>query len=231
MSGLSGLKTWGIYVCVALTLLSVTFAADGLSEKFQKKIDTAEAAYQTVVKKADNTRFYAVQKANTDRLKAFKQTLTEATKAGDFDAATLLKEKITAAESLGASRPKPKETVKFNGHEYALIDEKATWHVAQRMCEQMGGHLVTFETPQEQAFVVAACRTANQAAWIGVSNELKIEEWQWVTGQRTTLDPSWAVDNADLDAFSRAFAYWPNTGNINDMNMGYHMGFVCEWDN
>ena len=91
-------------VLVALVLASGLFAAD-LSEKFAKRLESADAAYQTAVQKADNIRFYAVQKASQDRLKVLKSVLTEATKTGDFDAATEIKARAEAAEVVDIPDP------------------------------------------------------------------------------------------------------------------------------
>src|SRR5687768_1233698 len=106
MSGLSGWRTSAIralrstrvplVLCVPI-IMSLTFiatallAADTLSEKFQKKLEAADAAYQAAVQKAENTKFYAVQKATADRVKVLKQAMTEATKSGDLDAANAFK--------------------------------------------------------------------------------------------------------------------------------------------
>src|SRR5687768_756082 len=98
-------------ILVALLCVFGTVALAELSEKIQKKLDLAEANYKAAVDKADNARFYAVQKASTERVKALKLALTEVTKAGDFDSATLLKERIAAAEAQGGVRGKPKNVV------------------------------------------------------------------------------------------------------------------------
>jgi len=218
-------------VAIAIVLFcSVVIAADQLAEKWQKRIADAEANYAAAVAKADNTRFYAVQKANSDRLNVLKKALSDATKAGDFVAASKLKEKVDAAEGDGVSRPKPKNVVKFGGHEYALIEDKVTWHVAKRRCEEMGGHLVTFESQNEQSFCLAACQSAKQAAWIGVSNEDDFEQFVWATGDLAKVDSSWQFDNGGERDFSVAIAFWPPSGGFNDHNLGAHIGYVCEWD-
>lgn len=218
-------------VAIAIVLFcSVVIAADQLAEKWQKRIADAEANYAAAVAKADNTRFYAVQKANSDRLNVLKKALSDATKAGDFVAASKLKEKVDAAESDGVSRPKPKNVVKFGGHEYALIEDKVTWHVAKRRCEEMGGHLVTFESKEEQAFCLDACRSANVPVWIGVANEDDFSRFVWVSGSLAIVDKTWIFDNGAEKEFSFGIAYWPPSSQFSDHNLGAHEFFVCEWD-
>lgn len=216
--------------CLCLIAAVSAIAADQLAEKWQKRIADAEANYAAAVAKADNTRFYAVQKANSDRLNVLKKALSDATKAGDFVAASKLKEQVDAAASDGVSRPKPKNVVKFGGHEYALIEDKVTWHVAKRRCEELGGHLVTFESQPEQAFCLAACKSAMVPVWIGISNEEDKTQFVWVTGTLATVDKSWIFDNANVADFSWGLAYWPPSGQFSDHNLGAHEFFVCEWD-
>ncbi len=93
----------------AVFFVSVVVAAE-ISEKFSKRLESVEATYQSAVQKADNTRFYAVQKANQERLKSLKAALSDATKAGDFDAATAVKARVTEAETI--ELPDPSDAVR-----------------------------------------------------------------------------------------------------------------------
>jgi hypothetical protein len=122
---------------ITLICLSSAAAAD-LSEKWSKRLESADTIYQAAIKKAEDTKSIAVKKATLERVRVLKSAISDATKSGDFTAATELQSRL---EADGAVRPKPKNTVKFGGHEYALIEETATWHVAKRRCEEMGGHL------------------------------------------------------------------------------------------
>ena len=86
-----------LFYVVCLVAASTLTAAE-LSEKMSKKLTSAEETYKAAVQKADNARFYAVQKARQERTKTLKAALVEATKAGDFDAATELKTRLTATD-------------------------------------------------------------------------------------------------------------------------------------
>ena len=209
---------------IAAVLISAAYAAD-LPEKFAKRVETADVAYQAAVQKADNARYYALQKANADRVKLLKTALADATKSGDFDAATELKLRLTAAESAGF-RTKPKNTLKFGNHEYALIDTKASWHVAKRICEEMGGHLATLETPAEQQGVLELCKPVTYPVWIGATDELEEDKWLWVTGK--PVEMNFRHDNAY--GAEHYLCYWPPSGNWDD-NGSARNSFVCEWDN
>jgi hypothetical protein len=217
-------------LCLTILCLSVTtcFAADQLAEKWQKRITDAESTYAAAVTKADNARFFAVQKANGDRLKVLKSALSEATKSGDFNAATAFNEKLANAEKDGTNRPKPKNTVKFGGHEYALIEDKVTWHVAKKLCEEMGGHLVTLETLQEQAAIEELC--GRIGAWVGATDEEAEGKWNWVTGGQVpqSIQSAWVLSNsADTE---HALVYWGPSGKWEDGVDSNRYPFVCEWE-
>lgn len=211
---------------VALLCIISTVALAELSEKIQKKMETAEGTYKAAVEKADNARFYAVQKAASDRIKVLKQLQTEATKAGDLDGATEIKAKIAAAEQSGGIRAKPKDVLKFGGHEYAIISEKATWHVAKRICEEMGGHLATMETPAEWEGVADMCRKAEATAWVGATDEITEGKWLWVTGG--IVQTEFRAD--DANGTEHAMVFWSPSGAYDDNNSDYRHMFVCEWE-
>lgn len=213
-------RNWLVVLVVGGSL-----AAAELSEKFSKRIESAESTYQQAVAKADNTRFYAVQKANSDRVKALKQVLSDATKAGDFEAATAIKERITEAEQTGP-RAKPKDVVKFGGHEYALIADRVTWHVAKRMCEEMGGHLAVIDNADENARLLALCREFRAEPWIGGTDELVEGKWRWVDGTR--FDLSIHQDNAnDIQHY---LTFHAGLGTWDDGDGGSRRPYLCEWD-
>jgi len=216
-----------------LTLLFplIAFSAVALaevSEKIQKKLDAADEAYKSAVDKADNTRFYAVQKAHADRVKVLRQALIEATKAGDFEGASKLKDLVDSSEA-GSVRSKPKDVVKFGGHEYAILVDKATWHSAKTNCEAMGGHLVTFENSDEQTFVLQLCRKVQADVWIGLSNEKDLK-WAWISGEPARLDKSFRLDDPQRDKLAGSMMYFNGYGTFTDWNLGAYNGYVCEWD-
>jgi hypothetical protein len=216
----------GIVLCC-----SVVAASDQLAEKWQKRINDIEATHAAAITKADNARFFATQKANGDRLNGFKKALADANKTTDVHAINALRDKVLAAEKDGVSRPKPKNVVKFGGHEYAVIEGHLSFHFAKQAAEELGGHLVTFESAQEQEFILEFGRQRKLGVWIGLSNEADHEKWTWITGQPCLSPGEYRHDNHDRATNSMAMTYWPDTDSFNDDNMGAHMGFICEWDN
>lgn len=214
---------------IGIFALFIAWLATGVSiaEKFSKRVTTLEESYSNAAMKADNTRFYAIQKANTDRIKGFKSILTDATKAGDFETATAIKIKLEAAERESITRPKPRNVVKFGGHDYALIEEKATWHVAKKRCEEMGGHLVCVETPAEEAFVLSITARFSETFWVGATDEDTENEWRWVDGTPVKL-AQMIVDNAQSAEHHLYCGRDPVS--FGDFLGGRRMAFLCEWE-
>lgn len=95
----------GKTVLVVLFCASGLLAAETLAEKWSKRLESADANYQQAIQKADNVRFYAVQKATQERVRVLKTALADATKAGDFDAATEIKARVTEAETISVEDP------------------------------------------------------------------------------------------------------------------------------
>lgn len=214
-------------VLVPVVLASTLLAAD-LAEKWSKRLESADANYQTAVQKADNVRFYAVQKAAQERVKILKAALADATKAGDFDAATEIKARVAAAETAGGVRPKPKNVVKFGGHEYALIEDKVTWHVAKRLCEEMGGHLATIESPQESHFLRELCGKSD--GWAGATDEQTEGDWTWVTGTKcpASLTATWRTKDESGEQHNLLW-FTPDQQWVAARG-GYRSAFLCEWE-
>lgn len=214
-------------VIVPCLLVSSLLAAE-LAEKWTKRLDSADGNYREAVQKADNIRFYAVQKASAERIRLLKSAMMDATKAGDLDAANEIKAKLTAAESSGGIRPKPKNVVKFGGHEYAIVDQKVTWHVAKRICEEMGGHLAIINSTDESTFCLSLCK--NTPTWIGGSDEQDESQWRWVDG--SVIDPHLRsqMKLADSTGEQHHLLYWPQSNGWENGRAGGRVSFLCEWE-
>ena len=76
-----------------------------------------------------------------------------------------------------------------NGHYYKLCgksrSEHLSWTEAKQACEEMGGHLVTITSQEENDFVQSLHRGGSVQAWIGMSELDEIGNWKWVTGEPT----------------------------------------------
>lgn len=194
-------------------------------------LQAAEDKYASEVSKAEAALAKVKREAAAIRLKAYKDRLTEITKSGDFNKALSFKARIDqleadpeAASSKPSKKPRPKDTVKFGGHTYALIKEPATWHVAKQRCEEMGGHLVCIETSNEEIFVKSLC--GQVTTWIGASDEETEGTWLWVH-KNLPVKIAMQIDNAgSIDHHLALF-----TGAWHDGSAGNKYAYICEWEN
>ena len=196
-------------------------------------LQAAEEKYASEVGKAEAALAKVKREAAALRLKAYKDRLAEITKSGDFNKALTFKARIDqleaepeSASAKPSKRPRPKDTVKFAGHTYALIKEPVTWHVAKQRCEEMGGHLATGETPQQLAFLSEFCQSSGVQVWIGCSRESD-DTWRWLNGDAANL-PGASLDNVGDIEFH---LHWnKDTKRWNDAPAGWKFSYACEWD-
>ncbi len=209
-------------------MLYATVLVVSLSQYGQ--LTVAEEKFAAEVIKADAEAAKVKHAAAEVRLKAYREALQSATKAGDFDKAMALKARIEELEQEPTAqplkRPRPKDIVRFQGHSYALVKDAVTWHVAKQRCEEMGGHLICINNPKEASFVVEL--SSGNAVWLGASNEFDLGKWEWIDGRIADVN-GWTLNDPDRMHFSKAAIYWPETKTINDHDFGAHSAYVCEW--
>jgi len=79
-----------------------------------------------------------------------------------------------------AKRP-PKDAAAFGGHHYKVIgNHRGSWTAPNAKCQELGGHLVTFESREEYDFVRKM--PAGYPCWIGCRYDRDASKWVWVTG-------------------------------------------------
>jgi hypothetical protein len=218
---------WKLLAGIALCC-SVVAASDQLAEKWQKRINDIEATHAAAITKADNARFFATQKANGDRLNAFKKALADANKTTDVHAINALRDKVLAAEKDGAAKPKPKNIVKFGGHEYAFVEPGTSWYAAKSICEQMGGHLITIESPAELTMLDQLCK-GKHIVWLGASDHEKEDVYVWLSG--SPVDTTSAMLDRDSNGMADVLCYDAGIHKVVDWYSGGRLHYVCEWDN
>ncbi|MBS0207070.1 MAG: hypothetical protein JSS49_29690 [Planctomycetes bacterium] len=221
--------------CALVVILvgSVMYAADpspfvlpSVEDKYASAASTADA----VVAKAEAEAAKLRKAAAEIRLKAYRDRLAEVTKSGDFDKALAVKTRVEELEkeSEGVAtkqpkRPRPKETVRFQGHTYALIKENVTWHVAKQRCEEMGGHLVCITSVKEDAFISSLC--GNLLTSIGASDEASEGDWINVDGSMPVLSSPLLDNHGGLEHW----LMWDGSRFV-DWHAGGRSSYVCEWD-
>ena len=134
----------------------------------------------------------------------------------------------------------------FNGHTYSVIDKALDWYEAKGYCENLGGHLVTITSEDENVFVFNLVQDSSCEAyylWIGASDSDNEGEWKWITDE-TFVYTNWdsgqpdnlsGVDNAEEDylTFLRSNGRWNDLQSTGDSYGGSQLSesaFICEWD-
>ncbi len=195
------------------------------ADPFLKK---ASVTFNAEMLAAESAFLAAKQKAAEKRLGVYRDQLKAFTKAGDFEKAVACKAAIDILEAAGldGSLPRPKDAVKFGGHTYALIKEPATWHVAKRRCEIMGGHLAYVKGAKELEFVGKLA--GQNVAFLGATDEEHEGDWRWLDGSKWTPKPR----EADNDKGTQHVLSWDGTRKrLDDTYSCDRMPYVCEWDN
>lgn len=150
----------------------------------------------------------------------------------------------------GAATYTPVATDYYNGHKYAVYDDSMTWEDAKTFCENLGGHLITITSANEQKYVESLLSSGKKKQyWIGASDISG--NWQWVTGEKWDYT-NWCAaqpDDYEKDSYyaqilkevnktavasCRAYS-WNDITNTNTSNKPEYfspdfIGFICEWD-
>lgn len=142
-------------------------------------------------------------------------------------------------------RPKniPDDAVYFDvtGHWYKHYDLKdLPWREAEKECEEMGGHLATITSLEENMMVLTLRPLGKRSYfWLGASAETVEEGWHWVTGEPfifadwDRLGPleSGSVIRPGLSNYLSIadIGKWCNAGDRLITSTGGY-GYSCEWD-
>ena len=135
----------------------------------------------------------------------------------------------------------------YNGHTYAVIEQKLDPLAANDYCKNIGGYLATITSQGEQDFVASlAAQVDYSDFWIGGSDYGSEGEWYWLNGEPWgytawypgepsrqdradgveemylmlwKVNDEWSWNDQRNDVISTGLAYFP--GNV---------GYVCEYD-
>lgn len=143
----------------------------------------------------------------------------------------------------------PVKTKIANGSIYSVYEDSLSWTDAKKFCEDIGGHLVTITSEEEQNFVVDLISDHNKDLfWIGLNDTVTDGKWEWVTGEDvvytnwSSTEPSNGThatygeeDYVHIVAKkindTKPIGCWNDDHNYKIMNGVYrtaNAGFVCE---
>ncbi len=126
----------------------------------------------------------------------------------------------------------------YNGHTYMLVMDEIAWTSAKSLAQSLGGHLITYNTRNEELAVEQALNgLGNAYIFMGATDCEKEKEWHWVTAEGFNY-VNWAKTQPDNAGSNEHYGHiyfidnqiqgWndvPNTGNFQ-----YQLGYIIEFD-
>lgn len=107
-----------------------------------------------------------------------------------------------------------------------------TWEEAKLACEQLGGHLVTITSSEEQDFIESLDSTTcigEWSVWIGLSKPEGTGPWTWITDEPYEYT-HWADTEPSGDGSCVAMRTKNYGYGWNDADANTPFAYVCEWD-
>lgn len=146
----------------------------------------------------------------------------------------------------------PDDAKYFNGHWYKVYDISKSWTNAKAYCENLGGHLVTITSREENDFIKkliieSPAPSSSNIFWIGASDSDVEGVWKWVTNEPFSYT-NWGtnepdnIDGADFCTIYRTKVQGTNRdGSKFTVDIGQWddyaiykndtVYFICEWEN
>ena len=123
------------------------------------------------------------------------------------------------------------EIYSYNGHFYAFFNEEKTWEDAEGYAEQIGGHLVTITSAEENEFVnnTRKFTIGNYRVFIGATDYANEGTWIWVTGEAFNYT-NWSNNEPDNSGNNEHFAELNESNLWNDVPGTTQFRYVVEWE-
>lgn len=127
----------------------------------------------------------------------------------------------------------PTKSLVYNNHIYALYDYEMSWSFARDLCKDMGGHLVTITSSDEENAVEGLISHGTKAAyWLGASDiDNSDKVYSWVTDEKFSYsnwksgEPSATGDKGTKEHFAEIRKsynnQWNDVNNISKSNKGF----------
>ena len=166
-------------------------------------------------------------------------------------------EKIDGNENGTSETSENKET--FQGHTYQFFGASMSWTDAENMCVEMGGHLASVNSIEEQSFLMCLTDSASiENIWIGGYYDTLTNQWKWTDnsdfsytnwdvwynyeGEAVSQPDNWSGDEYWIRYANQSIDFgdyyvnrggWLDTANESDGVEGdaplSTFGFICEW--
>ena len=119
----------------------------------------------------------------------------------------------------------------YNGHAYSLRNEPLCWKDADTACHNIGGHLVTIHSQDENSVVRGLIETNGGCTYtaIGISDFGVPQQWRWTDG--TAADyVNWHRGEPNYGSPLQPYGYMYQDGTWDDGFASNNTPYVCEWD-
>jgi hypothetical protein len=119
----------------------------------------------------------------------------------------------------------------FQGHLYKIFPDEVTWDIAVKKSEEMGGHLCTITSEEEEKFIFSILPVPLGDYWLGATDAAQEGDWKWVTGEEFKFS-SWPAGQPDNDGRREHCLSLKGSWNgaWNDY-VGYgKLRYICEWE-
>lgn len=116
----------------------------------------------------------------------------------------------------------------YKSHTYFFVRKKTTWHTANQICLDAGGHLLFVENKKENEFIRSII---NSDTWIGLSDQTKETDWEWTNGTKISFSDWYEREPNNLYE-QEHYAHYMEVVNYrwNDNSNEKRFQFVCEFD-
>lgn len=117
----------------------------------------------------------------------------------------------------------------YDEHTYELFDALLTWEEAKAKCEELGGHLVTINSQEEQIAIEEALRKGVRGNYY-LGGKTEKNQYVWITGEAFTYS-NWAVNEPNNYAGEQGYyVIKKSTNKWDDVNKLQKYGFICEYE-
>ncbi|HEV7279906.1 MAG TPA: C-type lectin domain-containing protein [Pirellulaceae bacterium] len=217
-----------------LSLLSAAVGAPAFAQQPATFAETPKSkrldeTYLEATASAKKTYERAREKETGAWIRSYERALSAAKASGDEVAVAYLSRAIALTKQAGfVVKPAPPDAQMHEGHGYLFLQPNLTFHAARKRCEELGGHLVTIESPSEADFLVKTWGDRN--FWIGAGDFAEEGNYRWING--TPFEPhGYATRFGNWRGFRNALSWSTEHQQWSDgASEGYLLEYICEWD-